>query len=102
MYNFVNCLQFNIRYEKVEHPAPVGGALVYFSSGGSGIRVVWTHSSIFFINSCQIVLMKYFFLITDLVYRGPMEDLEKEHRKLSQTLELYLSKISDRESEIHD
>jgi hypothetical protein len=31
-----------------------------------------------------------------------MEDLEKEHRKLSQTLELYLSKISDRESEIHD
>ena len=28
MYNFVNCLQFNIRYEKVEHPAPVGGALV--------------------------------------------------------------------------
>ena len=30
MYNFVNCLQFNIRYEKVERPAPVGGALVYF------------------------------------------------------------------------
>jgi hypothetical protein len=29
MYNFVNCLQFNIRYEKVECPAPVGGALVY-------------------------------------------------------------------------
>ena len=29
MYNFVNCLQFNIRYEKVERPAPVGGALVY-------------------------------------------------------------------------
>ena len=28
MYNFVNCLQFNIRYEKVKHPAPVGGALV--------------------------------------------------------------------------
>ena len=28
MYNFVNCLQFNIRYEKVERPAPVGGALV--------------------------------------------------------------------------
>ena len=28
MYNFVNCFQFNIRYEKVEHPAPVGGALV--------------------------------------------------------------------------
>jgi hypothetical protein len=24
----VNCLQFNIRYEKVERPAPVGGALV--------------------------------------------------------------------------
>jgi hypothetical protein len=23
MYNFVNCLQFNIRYEKVERPAPV-------------------------------------------------------------------------------
>ena len=28
MYNFVNCLQLNIRYEKVERPAPVGGALV--------------------------------------------------------------------------
>jgi hypothetical protein len=28
MYNFVNCLQFNIRYEKVERAAPVGGALV--------------------------------------------------------------------------
>ena len=29
MYNFVNCLQlFNIRYEKVERPAPVGSALV--------------------------------------------------------------------------
>ena len=28
MYNFVNCLQFDIRYEKVERPAPVGGALV--------------------------------------------------------------------------
>jgi hypothetical protein len=28
MYNFVNCLQFNIRYEKVERPVPVGGALV--------------------------------------------------------------------------
>ena len=28
MYNFVNCLQFNIRYEKIECPAPVGGALV--------------------------------------------------------------------------
>ena len=28
MYNFVNCLQFNIRYEKVRRPAPVGGALV--------------------------------------------------------------------------
>ena len=28
MYNFVNCLQFNIRYEKIERPAPVGGALV--------------------------------------------------------------------------
>jgi hypothetical protein len=23
MYNFVNCLEFNIRYEKVERPAPV-------------------------------------------------------------------------------
>ena len=32
MYNFVNCLQFNIRYEKVERPAPVGGALVYISN----------------------------------------------------------------------
>jgi hypothetical protein len=30
MYNFVNCLLFNIRYEKVERPAPVGGALVLF------------------------------------------------------------------------
>ena len=30
MYNFVNCLQFNIRYEKVERPAPVGGAFVIF------------------------------------------------------------------------
>ena len=29
MYNFANCLQFNIRYEKVERPAPVGGALVF-------------------------------------------------------------------------
>ena len=28
MYNLVNCLRFNIRYEKVERPAPVGGALV--------------------------------------------------------------------------
>ena len=28
MYNFVNCLQFNIRHEQVEHPAPVGGAHV--------------------------------------------------------------------------
>jgi hypothetical protein len=28
MYNFLNCLQFNIRYEKVERPAPVGSALV--------------------------------------------------------------------------
>ena len=28
MYNFVNCLQFNIGYEKVDRPAPVGGALV--------------------------------------------------------------------------
>ena len=26
--NYVNCLQFKIRYEKVECPAPVGGALV--------------------------------------------------------------------------
>ena len=30
MYNFVNCLQSNIRYEKVERPAPVGGALVIY------------------------------------------------------------------------
>ena len=30
MYSFVNCLQFNIRYEKVERPAPVGGALVLY------------------------------------------------------------------------
>ena len=29
MYNFVNCLQFNIRCEKVERPAPVGGAIVH-------------------------------------------------------------------------
>ena len=29
MYNFVNCLQFNIRYVKVERPAPVGSALVF-------------------------------------------------------------------------
>ena len=29
MYNFVNCFQFNIRYEKVERPAPVGGVLVF-------------------------------------------------------------------------
>jgi hypothetical protein len=28
MYNFVNCLQFNIRYEKVERPVPMGSALV--------------------------------------------------------------------------
>ena len=28
MYNFVNCLQFNIRCEKVEHPPPVDSALV--------------------------------------------------------------------------
>jgi NADH:ubiquinone oxidoreductase subunit 6 (subunit J) len=28
MYNFVNCLQFNIRDEKVERSAPVGSALV--------------------------------------------------------------------------
>ena len=32
MYNFVNCLQFNIRYEKVERPAPMGGALVFNST----------------------------------------------------------------------
>ena len=39
MYNFVNCLQFNIRYEKVERPAPVGGALVfrYYHHGYHGI-----------------------------------------------------------------
>ena len=30
MYNFVNCLQFNIRYEKVERLAPMGGALVQY------------------------------------------------------------------------
>jgi hypothetical protein len=30
LYNFVNCLQFNIRYEKVECPAPMGGALVIY------------------------------------------------------------------------
>jgi hypothetical protein len=30
MYNFVNCLQFNNGYEKVERPAPVGGALVLY------------------------------------------------------------------------
>ena len=30
IYNFVNCLQFNIRYEKVERPVPVDGALVSF------------------------------------------------------------------------
>ena len=30
LYNFVNCLQFNNRYEKVERPAPVGGALVLY------------------------------------------------------------------------
>ena len=30
VYNFVNCLQSNIRYEKVEPPAPVGGALVIY------------------------------------------------------------------------
>ena len=30
MYNFVNCLPSNIRYEKVERPAPVGGALVIY------------------------------------------------------------------------
>ena len=28
MYNFVNCLQFNIRYDKVERPAPMSSALV--------------------------------------------------------------------------
>jgi hypothetical protein len=35
MYNFVNCLQFNIKYDKVVRPAPMGGALVYifFFSG---------------------------------------------------------------------
>jgi hypothetical protein len=33
MYNFVNCLQFNIRYEKVERPALVGGPLVLITSG---------------------------------------------------------------------
>ena len=32
MYNFVNCLQFNIRYEKFECPAPVCGALWYSTS----------------------------------------------------------------------
>ena len=31
IYNFVNRLQFNIRYEKVERPAPVGGALVFIN-----------------------------------------------------------------------
>jgi hypothetical protein len=29
MYNFVNCLQLDIRCEKVKRPAPVGGALVF-------------------------------------------------------------------------
>jgi hypothetical protein len=32
MYNFVDCLQFNIRYGKVERPGPVGGALVIIIS----------------------------------------------------------------------
>jgi hypothetical protein len=36
MYNFVNCLQFNIRYEKVERPAPVGGA----KTGWLGFRII--------------------------------------------------------------
>ena len=34
MYNFVNCLQFNIRYEKVQRPAPMGGALVFWNGLG--------------------------------------------------------------------
>jgi hypothetical protein len=37
MYNFVNCLQFNIRYEKVECTAPMGSALVELSH-----RLVYT------------------------------------------------------------
>ena len=40
MYNFVNCLQFNIWYEKVEHPAPVGGALVF------KVYVGWSYCSV--------------------------------------------------------
>ena len=32
MYNFVNCLQFNIRYEKVERPTPVDGAVVILNN----------------------------------------------------------------------
>ena len=43
MYNFVNCLQFNIRYEKVELPAPVGGALVFLSNiFGNKMSQTWT------------------------------------------------------------
>ena len=37
VYNFVNCLQFNIRYDKNERPAPVGGALVKFISSETAL-----------------------------------------------------------------
>ena len=44
MYNFVNCLQFNIRYEKVERPTPVGGALVIFTLMNMGFWKIWANS----------------------------------------------------------
>ena len=53
MYNFVNCLQFNIRYEKVERPAPMGGALVELS-----YRLVYTClDRIFPIRPCHFKLI---------------------------------------------
>jgi hypothetical protein len=40
MYNFVNCLQFNIRCGKIEHPAPMGGALVKIVIVNSSTNII--------------------------------------------------------------
>ena len=38
MYIFVNCFQFNIRYEKVKHPAAVGGVLVIYRYNANTVK----------------------------------------------------------------
>ena len=48
IYNFVNCLQFNIRYEKVERSAPLGSALV--------VLYIWYFFSDFFLKGHNSML----------------------------------------------